>query len=78
MNSLYVLDLPLNWSTDVKKFRAGLATSDRLEITLTILKKIGGLLLTIVPISFGAPFRSDLLTTLTGIKDRTSKKTITQ
>jgi len=55
-----------------------LATSDRLEITLTILKKIGGLLLTIVPISFGAPFRSDLLTTLTGIKDRTSKKTITQ
>lgn len=64
------LDLPLGWSADLsdlkdKKGNPSLAI---------ILKRIGGLFLTSILITFGAPFWNDILSTLVGIKGMTLKK----
>jgi len=74
MAGLTELDLPLGWTSDRQKYKDLKASDASEKCTGFILKKIGGLLLTAVLITFGAPFWNDILKALTGIKDIARRK----
>jgi hypothetical protein len=62
----------VGWLADLKVFRAvPLGGKQRL---ILIFKKIGGLIITIFLITFGAPFWNDILSALVGITKTTFKK----
>lgn len=60
------LDLPLGWTSDWN----ALISSKGSDFTILLLKKIGGLSLTIFLITFGAPFWNNILSVLIGIKTK--------
>jgi len=64
------LDLPLGWPCDLGDIKD---KNGNFPLDL-ILKKIGGLFLTSILITFGAPFWNDILGTLVGIKGMTLKR----
>jgi uncharacterized protein YukE/O6-methylguanine-DNA--protein-cysteine methyltransferase len=64
------LDLPLGWPCDLGDIKD---KNGNFSLDL-ILKKIGGLFLTSILITFGAPFWNDILGTLVGIKGMTLKR----
>ncbi len=66
------LNLPLGWIADWKELNS--AVSDAGRFAIWILRKIGGLGITIFLITFGAPFWNDILTALVGITKTTFKK----
>jgi predicted DNA-binding protein len=72
LEGLYAINLPVGWLADLKVFRAvPLGGKQRL---ILIFKKIGGLIITIFLITFGAPFWNDILNALVGITKTTFKK----
>lgn len=70
LESITSVDLPLGWMDDIDKFKALSGGS----LFFSICKKIGGLGLTWLLITFGAPFWKDVLNALVGIKKTVSKK----
>lgn len=86
MGGLTELDIPLGWTSDRQKLKileAGKDATDASEEALKeaskkywgfILKKIGGLLLMALLITFGAPFWNDILKSLGGIKEIARRK----
>ncbi len=64
VGSLASLDLPLGWTAEWKAF-----SEAKEGFTLMVVKKTGGLFLTIFLITFGAPFWNDVLSALTGLKN---------
>jgi len=85
MQGLTDLGLPLGWPADIERYWSFQriiadphasqesienATNERLKF---MFKKIGGLLLTAILITFGAPFWNDMLGALTGIKQISRK-----
>jgi ABC-type phosphate/phosphonate transport system permease subunit len=64
------LELPLGWKADWKAMTG--AAGDQLCIVL--FRKLGGLVLTIVLVTFGAPFWNDILSALAGVKNMTLEK----
>jgi len=80
MQGLTDLGLPLGWPADVERYRSFQKIIDDVDASEESIKqasaerykfvfrKIGGLLLTAILITFGAPFWNDILGALTGIK----------
>ncbi len=64
------LELPLGWKADWKVLTS--ATGD--QFTIAIFRKLGGLVFTIVLVTFGAPFWNDILSALAGVKNMTLGK----
>jgi hypothetical protein len=75
MAKLGSLDLPLGWTEDWPQLRsvfsAGGITHEAFRL---VFKKVGGLLLTLILITFGAPFWNDVLGLLVGLKTAAFKK----
>ncbi len=65
LQGIAVLDMPLGWRREGKRL-AEIAGGE--EIFFYIFSKLGGLLLTSVLITFGAPFWKDVMNTLLGAK----------
>lgn len=65
LQGIAVLDLPLGWGQEGKRWAAAVGPG---EIFLYFCSKIGGLFLTSVLITFGAPFWKDVMNALAGAK----------
>ncbi|MBU1054954.1 MAG: hypothetical protein KKC46_14165 [Proteobacteria bacterium] len=82
IGELSELELPLGWSSDRQKLKTLEAKKDATGASEEasnkywgfILKKIGGLLLMAILITFGAPFWNDILKSLAGIKNIAQRK----
>ena len=72
LEGLQAINLPIGWLADWKGFKAVAVDCSRLFIL--IVKKIGGLSITIFLITFGAPFWNDILNVLVGITKTAFKK----
>jgi hypothetical protein len=72
LEGLYGINLPFGWVDDWNVFWS--AITDGEQRLILFLKKIGGLAITILLITFGAPFWNDILGALVGIKRTTFKK----
>ncbi len=70
MQKLVAADLPLGWPTDLKELK----NSDGDLSLVLIMKKFGGLILTLFLISFGAPFWKSILDSMVGLKNLSAKK----
>ncbi len=80
MQGLTDLGLPLGWPADIERYLSFQKVIDDVDASQEaiqqasgerrkfVFKKIGGLLLTAILITFGAPFWNDILGALTGIK----------
>ena len=71
VETLSSLDLPLGWVEDWERLKRIAGHSEGLIFGL---RKIGGLILTVFLITFGAPFWNDVLSALAGIKNRAVKE----
>ena len=63
-----------NKSSEGKKDKGEVPAANAPECGVFLLRKIGGLILTIFLITFGAPFWNDILSALTGFKNKTVKE----
>ena len=72
LEGLYATNLPLGWVGDWNDFWS--AVTDCNQRLILFLKKVGGLAITILLITFGAPFWNNILDALIGIKRTTFKK----
>jgi hypothetical protein len=72
LEGLYATNLPIGWVRDWNDFWSPVTDANRGIIL--IFKKIGGLIITIFLITFGAPFWNDILSALVGITKTTFKK----
>jgi hypothetical protein len=72
LEGLYAIDLPIGWVDDWNVFWSAFTGCKQRLILFS--KKVGGLAITILLITFGAPFWNDILGALVGIKRTTFKK----
>jgi len=72
LGHLTALDLPLGWTADYKEITSAKGNM----LIYFAVKKIGGLTLTILLVTFGAPFWNDVLGALFGIKTMTLKRDV--
>lgn len=64
------LGLPLGWIDDLK----AISSLSGCDFAIWLLKKLSGLMLTAFLVTFGAPFWNDILSALTGLKQRALNK----
>lgn len=88
LGTLTSLGLPLGWGEDWKRLKqicktesnnvekagGGTPAAETFGFFGFLLRKIGGLILTIFLITFGAPFWNDILSALTGFKNKAVKE----
>jgi len=72
LGHLTALDLPLGWTAEYKEITSAKGNM----LIYFAVKKIGGLTLTILLVTFGAPFWNDVLSALFGIKTMMLKRDI--